>query len=41
MLGLPRMSELTAESMVQALMVPAGRFLELVERVPAIRTRAW
>jgi hypothetical protein len=30
MLGLPRMSQLTADSMVQALLVPTSTFLQLI-----------
>jgi hypothetical protein len=41
MLGLPRMSQLTADSMVQALLVPTSTFLQLVGAVAGIRTRAW
>ncbi|KAF8058312.1 NHX8 [Scenedesmus sp. PABB004] len=41
MLGLPRMAELTADSMVQALIVPSPTFLRLVADVPGVRTRAW
>jgi hypothetical protein len=41
MLGLPRMSALKADSMVQALLIPAPRFLQLVAGSPAVRTRAW
>jgi CRP-like cAMP-binding protein len=36
MLGLPRMSQLTADSMVQALLVPASTFLQLVGAVAGI-----
>lgn len=41
MLGLPRMSQLTADSMVQALLVPTATFLQLLGAVQGIRTRAW
>lgn len=41
MLGLTRMAELTAESMVQALLVPTPTFMQLVTAVPGIKTRAW
>ncbi|WIA41790.1 hypothetical protein OEZ86_009122 [Tetradesmus obliquus] len=41
MLGLPRMSQLTADSMVQALLVPTATFLKLLGAVQGIRTRAW
>ncbi|KAI8462237.1 MAG: hypothetical protein J3K34DRAFT_463028 [Monoraphidium minutum] len=41
MLGVPRTSELIADSMVQALLVPAGRFLQLVGSLPPVRRRAW
>lgn len=41
MLGLPRMAELIAESMVQALLVPTPTFLQLLSAVPGIKTRAW
>lgn len=41
MLGLPRMSELTADSMVQALLVPARRFTELTASHRGVWTRAW
>jgi hypothetical protein len=36
MLGLPRMSQLTADSMVQALLVPTSTFLQLVGAVAGI-----
>jgi hypothetical protein len=35
------MSQLTADSMVQALLVPTATFLQLMGAVPGIRTRAW
>jgi hypothetical protein len=41
MLGLPRMCEITADSMVQALLVPSARFLALASSEPAVRRRAW
>uniref|UniRef100_A0A383VZP0 Cyclic nucleotide-binding domain-containing protein n=1 Tax=Tetradesmus obliquus TaxID=3088 RepID=A0A383VZP0_TETOB len=41
MLGLPRMSQLTADSMAQALLVPTATFLQLLGAVQGIRTRAW
>jgi hypothetical protein len=41
MLGRDRAATLTADSMVQAQLVPAPLFLELVVQVPCIYTRAW
>lgn len=41
MLGYTRTAELTADSMVQCLMVPTATFLQLVNTVPGVYTRAW
>jgi CRP-like cAMP-binding protein len=41
MLGYPRTAELTADSMVQCLMVPTATFQHLVETMPGVYTRAW
>eukprot|EP00775_Hariotina_reticulata_P012274 gene12274-12411_t len=41
MLGLERMSELTADSLVQALLVPVPAFLKLLAADPSVRMRAW
>jgi hypothetical protein len=41
MLGYPRTAELTADSMVQCLMVPTATFKHLVETMPGVYTRAW
>lgn len=41
MLGNKRAADLTADSMVQALLVPTTLFLQLVSTVPGISTRAW
>lgn len=41
MLGLERMSELTADSLVQALLVPVPAFLKLLAADSSVRMRAW
>lgn len=41
MLGFKRLAELTADSMVQCLLVPTDMFMQLVKTVPGIYTRAW
>lgn len=41
MLGYGRLADLTADSMVQCLVVPAHAFLNLVKTVPGVYTRAW
>jgi hypothetical protein len=41
MLGYRRLADLTADSMVQCLVVPAHTFLNLVRTVPGVYTRAW
>lgn len=41
MLGYRRLADLTADSMVQCLLVPADTFMRLVKTVPGVYTRAW
>lgn len=41
MLSYHRLADLTADSMVQCLVVPAHTFLNLVKTVPGVYTRAW
>lgn len=41
MLRSPRMAELTADSMVQALSLPTGRFARLIQDHASVREAAW